>query len=155
MLHSNRGMCSHWKVGELKMLWGKLGRTSYKLNHFPFSSMVWMSAFACDRKTRKSSKVESTYWRFFKSQVFRLTLHDNVVLYWNEQCLTPAPQPPIHTWRLERREASYTCVVLVVLLGEHELTLIIFHSLIYSMVLMSHLHVTGMWLNLLVPICVL
>ena len=34
-----------------------------------------------DRRTRKSSKVESTYWRFFTSQVFRLTLHVTVVLW--------------------------------------------------------------------------
>ena len=34
-----------------------------------------------DRRTRKSSKVESTYWRFFTSQVFRLTLHVSIVLY--------------------------------------------------------------------------
>ena len=34
-----------------------------------------------DRRTRKSSKVESTYWRLFTSQVFRLTLHVTVVLY--------------------------------------------------------------------------
>ena len=33
-----------------------------------------------DRR-RKSSKLESTYWRFFTSQVLRLTLHDTVVLY--------------------------------------------------------------------------
>ena len=34
-----------------------------------------------DRRTRKSSKVESMYWRFFTSQVYRLTPHDTVVLY--------------------------------------------------------------------------
>ena len=50
-----------------------------------------------DRRTRKSSKVESTYWRFFASQVFRLTLHVTVVLWTpllNEQHLTPAPRAP-------------------------------------------------------------
>ena len=32
------------------------------------------------KRTRKSSTVESTYWRFFTSQEFRLTLHVTVVL---------------------------------------------------------------------------
>ena len=33
------------------------------------------------KRTRESSTVESTYWIFFTSQVFRLTLHVTVVLY--------------------------------------------------------------------------
>ena len=33
------------------------------------------------KRARKSSTVESTYWRFFTSQVFRLTLHITIVLY--------------------------------------------------------------------------
>ena len=33
------------------------------------------------KRTRKSSTVESTYWRFFTSQVFRLTIHVTIVLY--------------------------------------------------------------------------
>ena len=32
------------------------------------------------KRARKSSTVESTYWRFFTSQMFRLTLHVTVVL---------------------------------------------------------------------------
>ena len=74
-----------------------------------------------DRRTTKSSKVESTYWRFLTSQVFRLTLHVTVVLWTptilNEQRLTPAPRAPsAHSaWRLKRREASCACVVLVLI----------------------------------------
>ena len=33
------------------------------------------------KRTRKSSTVESTYWKFFTSQVFRLTLHVTVDYY--------------------------------------------------------------------------
>ena len=62
-----------------------------------------------DRRTRKSSKVESTYWRFFTSQVFRLTLQ--VPLFCTKQRLTLALRTPL-PWRLERREALYACVVL-------------------------------------------
>ena len=43
----------------------------------------------------KISKVESLYWRFFTSQVFRLSLHDTVVLHCsliNEQRLTLVPR---------------------------------------------------------------
>ena len=76
-----------------------------------------------DRRTRKSSKVESTYWRFFTSQVFRLTLHVTVVLYCSlDSHYTKRATPdtcaarPIRAWRLERREASCACVVLVIIL---------------------------------------
>ena len=34
-----------------------------------------------NKSTRKSSTVESTYWRFFTSQVYWLTLHVTTVLY--------------------------------------------------------------------------
>ena len=73
-----------------------------------------------DRRTRKSSKVESTYWRFFTSQVFRLTLHVTVVLYCSlgshyTKRATPdtCAARPIRAWHLEWREASYACVLLV------------------------------------------
>ena len=33
------------------------------------------------KRTRKSSIVESMYWRFFTARYFRLTLHVTVVLY--------------------------------------------------------------------------
>ena len=51
------------------------------------------------KKTRKNSTVESMYWRFFTSQVFRLTLHVNY------RCCA---------WSLEWHEASYACVLLVI-----------------------------------------
>ena len=71
---------------------------------------------AAHRRTWNSSKVESTYWKFFTSQVFGLTLYITVVctILWT---LTKWAQPdtcavrPIHAWRLARREASYACVV--------------------------------------------
>ena len=53
------------------------------------------------KRTRKCSIVQSTYWRFFTSQVFGLTLHVKyccfVLLFGlllNKQCLTPAPRAP-------------------------------------------------------------
>ena len=61
---------------------------------------------------QEESKVESKYWRFFTSQVFRLTLH--VTVLWtttNRATRDTCAVCPIHAaWRLEQREA---CVVLV------------------------------------------
>ena len=66
------------------------------------------------KRTRKSSKVESTYWRVFTLSLFCTVLRAHT----KPATLTSAMlAPPVCAmcidWRMACREASYTCVVLV------------------------------------------
>ena len=102
------------------------------------------------KRTRKSSTVESTYCRFFTSQVFRLTLHVTVVLYCSLDSTKRAMPDtfaarPTCTWRLERRKAPYACVLLVNGLIKIAAVRVTNETGVIESPLLPHLHFLGQY----------